>query len=200
MKKGTWLFLGCILAVACGRAPKAPPTPALTAVGTAVGAEASELMGPDGGILASADGALSLRVPPGALAVPTSLTVQAITAEAPGATRAFRLGPEGQTFLSPVELVLSFREEDVAGSAAEALEVGFQNANGSWSVREDFALDAAARTLTGTTTHFSDWSMLQGVSAATGRSQGQGSEGRHPGGEQLRSGGRGRADFAQSFL
>ena len=58
--------------------------------------------------------------------------------------RAWRLGPEGQTFLTPVQLVIAYGDDDVNGSAPEVLEIGFQNTDGTWSVLNDFTLDATA--------------------------------------------------------
>lgn len=159
------LMVAVGLFASCGASPtpKKPPTPQVTSVGKPSGAIVSTEIGPAGGTLSSADGKLSVRVPAGALSANATLTVQSISAEAPGAVRAWRLGPEGQTFLAPVELVVTYGNGEVAGSAAELLEVGFQNTDGVWSVLKQITLDSTAKTVTAKTTHFSDWSLLQGI-------------------------------------
>jgi hypothetical protein len=71
----------------------------------------SATLGPDGGTFASADGRLSLEVPPGAVAQPTALSIRELVM--PNGSWGWTLGPEGQTFAVPVKAHVSL-------SAAEA--------------------------------------------------------------------------------
>jgi len=120
-------------------------------------------IGPAGGTVVSSDGLLTLTFPANAVEAPTMISVQSISAEAPGAVRAWRLAPEGATFKAPVQLAMKFSDADTHGSAPEALEVGYQQADGVWGVLKLANLDTAGKLLTATTTHFSDWSLLQGL-------------------------------------
>jgi len=138
-------------------------TPQVTEVGTPSGERVEALIGSDGGTISSIDGMFTIRVPAHALEQETTVSIQAISVQAAGAVRAWRLAPEGTTFAKPVELVISYGSADVAGSAAEALNLGYQNPDGSWSVIKQTTLDTDARTLTASSRHFSDWSLLQGL-------------------------------------
>jgi hypothetical protein len=115
-------------------------------------------IGPDGGELASADGILRVVIPAGALTAPTLLSVTPITNEAPGGLAgAYRLGPEGQAFDSPVEVVFTFADEDLVGSTLDALGVAYQDEANQWHFLTGVTRDAGAHELSAATTHFSDW-------------------------------------------
>ncbi|HWP35552.1 MAG TPA: hypothetical protein VNM66_08145 [Thermodesulfobacteriota bacterium] len=119
-------------------------------------------IGPDGGTITSTDGRLTLHVPAGALSAPTEISLQPITSTAPhGVAGAWRLGPEGQTFAQPVQLVFRYTEADLAGRAEGGLGAAFQDAQGFWQAVGAVALDASARTLTVSTDHFSDWTLFE---------------------------------------
>ena len=61
-------------------------------------------------------------------------------------------------FSVPAELKLALTDEDLVGTAPEFLSWGVQTAEGLWEV-QDSTVDAAARTLSVATTHFSRWSV-----------------------------------------
>jgi hypothetical protein len=144
--------------------PSTPREPAHTAVGTPTGPLVSQTIGAGGGTIASADGALTVTIPAGALAVDQTVGVQAISPQSPGATgAAYRLTPEGTTFAQPVTLVMNYDAADLSGSAPELLWIASQQADRSWLLATGVTLDPAAQTLTVATTHFSDWTMLQGL-------------------------------------
>ncbi|MBX3190891.1 MAG: hypothetical protein KF819_28105 [Labilithrix sp.] len=134
--------------------------PAVTDVGTPTGQAVTRTIGPSGGTLSSADGKLEIVVPPGALTVDTELSITPISATAPGALAAWRLGPEGTTFGAPVSLRFSASDADLAGSESEALRLGTQRADRTWAILT--AAERDGKTLTVRTTHFSDWSALLG--------------------------------------
>jgi hypothetical protein len=130
----------------------------VTPVGTATGAPATATIGTQGGTLTSPDGVLKLTVPPRAVTTNTQFSIQPITNLAPGGVAGgYRLLPEGQTFLAPVELALAYTDQHLAGSAPEALGVAFQDAQSQWHKLKTIVLDTTAKTVKGTTTHFSDW-------------------------------------------
>lgn len=146
-----------------------PPTPAVTAVGTVTGAPVTGTIGAQGGTLKSADGSLTLTVPPGAVATNTQFSIQPITNLAPGGIAGgYRLLPDGQTFVAPVELALTYTDQDVAGSAPEVLGIAFQDQQGRWNKLKTVSLDTATKTLKATTTHFSDWVRVRGFFLSPG--------------------------------
>ena len=138
--------------------------PTETAVGAPSGAAASQSIGPAGGTLASTDGVVSLTIPAGALSAATTLTIQPIAAMAPGATgTAYRLGPDGTQFATPVSLTFTYTDEQMIGSAPEVSWIAYQEAGGAWRYVDDLDLDTTARTLTAQITHFSDWTHVLGL-------------------------------------
>jgi hypothetical protein len=151
----------CLLsAAACGEKAGKPiaARPVPTPQGTPVGAPVGVSIGPQGGTVASADGRLTVRVPPGAIPAATSFSVQQITNPAPGGLgSAYRLEPHGVTFLKPVKFTFI---AGWSGAAIDKLTIAFQEAGGFWLHARDVKRDAAAKTLTVATTHFSDWTIV----------------------------------------
>ncbi len=106
-----WMLLGaCALLPACGdndgggssSAPPPPTTPL-----------ASALVGPEGGTVEVADAAspyagTRIVIPPGALATPTTLTIDPAPGELPEDIWAFRFGPEGTTLLAPARVSIKY--------------------------------------------------------------------------------------------
>ncbi|GGO38721.1 hypothetical protein [Deinococcus humi] len=160
------LFLLSAALVACGghnptdeEPTPTPPAPTFP-VGTPTGEAARATVGPEGGTVSSADGKLSLRIPAGALATFTEITVQPITSTVPNAVGgAYRLGPEGVTFKQPVGL--TFKYDEAQESTASVLAVTTQDGQGAWQAHLDTAQDREANTLTVQTNHFSDWSWAE---------------------------------------
>lgn len=140
------------------------PEPQATAPGTPNGAATNAIIGAAGGTLSSSDGALSIDIPAGALASDTDITIQPITNTAWGGIGGgYRLTPDGLTFAQPVDLVYDVAPEDLAGSAPAFLGVAFQTDEGFWQVVESASYDESAGTFTATTTHFTDYSLIQGL-------------------------------------
>jgi len=142
--------------------PTHPGTP--TARGTPQGTASSALIGADGGSVASADGRIRVTVPAGAFAAPTTVEIQPITNTAHGGFgSAYRITPEGLS--TPVPMTISFNADDAAldGSALNALRIATQDAQGRWSAQRAPQRDAAARTVSVSTTHFSDWAVTTDI-------------------------------------
>ena len=138
-------------------------SPAMTSTGTATGPSVSQSIDPAGGSITSADKRLTVTIPPGALAASTTLTIQPITNQSPGGlSTAYRLGPEGLTFLTPVAISFQYSSADLAGTVPDALMIAFQDAQGYWEAQSSATLDTTHQTLTVQSSHFSDWSMLAG--------------------------------------
>jgi hypothetical protein len=135
-------------------------TPAVTAVGTPLGQPVTATIGAAGGTLSSADGALQLTVPAGALSTNTALSVQALSTTAPGSVLAFRLTPEGTTFSAPATITFHFAADALQGSSTSALGVAYQDADHHWRTLLNPTLKD--QTISVKTTHLSDWSLVRG--------------------------------------
>lgn len=148
------LLLGLLGACSSGPRPVEPePTPR----GTPTGDPVTATIGPEGGSLASADGVLTLEVPPGTVEAPTEFGIQPITNTARGLGSGYRLTPEGRTFPKPVKLTFRYAEEELEGARPEGLGLAFQDGKGVWWAHLGSTVDPVTRTLTVETRHFSDW-------------------------------------------
>ena len=179
MKRSLSWILISLLFVSCGGDDSAgpgnggnnnnPTDPTPTAVGTPDGTASSGTIGTGGGSIDSDDGLFTLTVPAGALASDTEITVQPITNTAWGGIgKGYRLTPDGLTFAAPVELSFKVAPEDLTGSSHDALDVATQNDAGVWYILKNRSYDDVTGTLTATTTHFTDYSMLEGFQIIPG--------------------------------
>jgi hypothetical protein len=135
-------------------------TPAGAPIGTAV----HKVMDQKGGELTSADGILKVIIPEGALETAKEISIQPLTNELPGGIgNAFRILPHGEQFKKPVTIQFRYKEEDLAATLPEFLDVACQNAEGSWEIQTHPAVDKVNRTLTVTTVHFSDWGYFKSL-------------------------------------
>ena len=142
--------------------PSTGGTPEPTPVGIPMGPAMNVRIGPAGGTAASADGNLSVTIPAGALATDTTVSVQAITNNAPGGLgTAYRLGPSGMRFSSPVTLRFTYPSDSV--QVPELLGVAFQDTDNIWYAMPDFSVDSTARTVSAPINHFSDWTDFEKV-------------------------------------
>jgi hypothetical protein len=133
------------------------PTP----VGIPEGDVAKKDIGPQGGSLTSADGRLTLNVPPNVLSAKIAFAIQPISNTAVnGHGSAYRLEPNGQTFTAPIEISLRYDDQDLQGTVPEAFSIAYQDSQGAWRAPKTLHLDKDKKTLTVSTLHFSDWSFL----------------------------------------
>ena len=117
-------------------------------------------IGPAGGTIRSADGTVTLEIPPGALGSMTPVEIQPIANTAPGGLgAAFRLTPAGTTCSVPMQLTFALTPADLQGTTLEAIGVGYAGPDG-WRSFDDVERTTAAVSIR--TTHFSDWSRLLG--------------------------------------
>jgi hypothetical protein len=145
-------------------APQGNPAPTATAVGVAVGSATSATIGAAGGSVSTPDGKIAVTIPAGALSSNTVIGIQPLTNTAHGKIgAAYRLTPEGQTFVHPVTLRFTYTDDDLSGTAAEFLGAAFQTAAGFWQWAGAATVDTAARTVSVATSHFSDWSNVKGL-------------------------------------
>jgi len=137
------------------------PTPVYTPAspGTPTGTLVTQTIDANGGSVASADGRLALTIPAGALSAATDITIQPITNTGPnGEGLAYRLLPDGTTFAVPVTLNFNLSDTETAGIDHDFIAT--QHADGLWYVLSGLQRDAASKTLSVTTTHFTDYADL----------------------------------------
>ncbi len=131
--------------------------------GTATGPAVEATIGPAGGTLSAGDGRASVSIPAGALAAATTISIQPVTNTAPGGRGlSYRFAPSGVVFSAPVQITFSFTDADLIGSSPGALGVGFQDEQGFWHAVRDTVRDDAAKKVSASSTHFSDWSYFVG--------------------------------------
>lgn len=148
-----------------GSGPAEWPAAATTGTGTPIGNTAVATIGAAGGTLMSEDSRVSLTIPAGALSADVQVGIQRISAEAPSGVRAYRLTPDGQTFAAPITVQMRFDSALTAGSAPELMTIATQLANGTWELLRPSAvtLNSGSSAFDFQTTHFSDYTMLQGL-------------------------------------
>lgn len=136
----------------------------VTDVGTPQGEKLTRDIGPAGGTLASADGRFTLTIPQNALTETIAFSIQPITDKADGGLGlAYRLEPSGKTFKPPLQIAVKYDEKDLEGTIPEALSLAYQDQTGAWRAQNAAVLDNAAKTVTFSTTHFSDWLLLRTI-------------------------------------
>lgn len=137
------------------------PEPTITPVGTNDGTAITKTIGSAGGGVISADGAIELIIPPGALATNTDITIQPITNNIPtGRGKAYRFTPDGQQFSKDITIKFHYTDEDAAVTKPEYMQVAFQNADGTWKVVNKVTNDVAAKTINASVNHFTDFSQF----------------------------------------
>ncbi len=139
--------------------PAAPTGTAMTPIGEPEGMVTTQTIGSAGGVVSSPGDRIVLTIPPGALAAPTDITIQAIGNPMPGGIgQAFRLGPDGTSFAVPIRITMNLSAADLNGTAPRFLRIASQNVAGEWQADTGKqTIDAAAKSVTMTSSHFSDW-------------------------------------------
>ena len=142
-------------------APPIDENPIPTAVGEAAGAVVTKQIGVNGGGITSADGKVELQIPAGALSGNTSISIQAITNNAPnGISNAYRFTPDGMKFSTAATLKIHYTAGDIAGSLPDLLGIAFQDSTGLWWRVNNFTNDQANKTISVPMLHFSDWTLF----------------------------------------
>ena len=129
-----------------------------------IGQSVSKVIGPSGGELSNADGAITVTVPAGSFLEDKTVSIQEITNEAHGAKgRAFRIRPEGIETSVPMTVSFRYTPDTLRGTTLDALGIAYQDATQVWHAYSRPEVNASAMTLSVPTTHFSDWSLVTGV-------------------------------------
>lgn len=178
MKKYCLLYLLCMMmAHACKKSPGSPglisrPEPIVSGKGIPEGSPVRKTIGPAGGSLATADGLVTITVPPGAVAANTEFSIQPITNTLTGdpAMLNYRLTPEGTTFPKPVRVAFRYDQAGYSGMAENGIYLAYQTAAGTWKAVPS-ALNKQAKTVNIATTHFSDWSIVASLNLVPGKKE-----------------------------
>ncbi|MGX5816581.1 hypothetical protein ACWKWU_00200 [Chitinophaga lutea] len=155
--------LCCLTACFSGNGEAADPTtmriPFRAEAGQPVGEAVRSVIGPEGGQLSHPAG-LTMLVPPGTVARPTAFSIQPLSNTNPGGKgAAYRLLPHG-SFTRPVTLRFVYDKTIPDHAPAGIIAMAYQNDHGIWLAQPGCKTDAATRTVTLETQHFSDWSVF----------------------------------------
>ncbi|MEQ1565149.1 MAG: hypothetical protein ABMA64_05885 [Myxococcota bacterium] len=146
--------------------PRGEAQPWVAPVGEPLGEPTEVVIGSDGGTLVA--GPVTVTVPPGAVPADTTFSATPIRSTAPAALGdAIRLGPD-LDFAEPLRVTFTYTEDQLAGTAAEALLIGWQLDTGVWAASDAPELDPAEASITVETDHLSDWSLVAGASLRPG--------------------------------
>ena len=105
-----------------------------------------------------------LSIPAGALVSNTTIGIQAISNKAHGKVGgAYRLTPDGQSFLKPVTLTFTYSEADLDGTAPQFLGAAFQTVGGFWKWLGVATVNTANKIVSVNTSHFTDFSTVKGL-------------------------------------
>ena len=95
---------------------------AATSVGVPTGPSTTKSIGPEGGSLTSADGRISVNVPPNAVAAAVDFGVQPITNLGQGGVgSAYRLEPSGQKFARSIKVSFRYDAQGFKDAVPESL-------------------------------------------------------------------------------
>lgn len=137
-----------------------PYIPMTYSAGIPDGMLVQKSIGPAGGTIASADGKISLSIPAGAVAAPTNFSIQSISNTMPlGGGPSFRLLPDNVAFSKPATLTFTYDEAMLDGREEEALDIAYQDVEGTWKALNKTLQDTARHTLTVQTTGLHDYSI-----------------------------------------
>ena len=138
--------------------------PVRTAIGTPTGPGVTQVIGAAGGSIVSGDGRVSVIIPAGALGSNQSIGIQPISGNSPAHVGAgYRLTPDGITFSRPVQVSFAFSPEYGAANTVVNYGVAFQEPTGAWRWIDEVVRDSVGRTVTASTTHFTDYSLVFGA-------------------------------------
>lgn len=121
-------------------------------------------LGPDGGTLSFADGAVTLTVPAGALSQDVTFSV-APTNAFPASERVvggtvYEIGPAGTTFAQPAELSIAYDEGQIPAGVDESSLALHKVESDAWSRIDGSAANTGADGVSGRITSLSTWGVL----------------------------------------
>lgn len=176
-KQITYFLLNLLLLTACkentdpapgndGPDNANPPAGAgaIQPVGAPAGVPVIKNIGPAGGTIASQDGRFTVTVPAGALDKEVAISMQPITnTNGSGIGSGYRMLPDGQQFIKPVSMIMSYSDEEIEGTIPEALGIAYQNTKGVWMSVVGVQLDKDRKKASIEVSHFTDFTFFKYV-------------------------------------
>lgn len=152
----------------CRKNPTTPTPatqkPAVRPVGQPIGNAVSFQVTSSGGQFTSADHSIEITVPAGAVSSATTFNLQEVENTCLGSVgKSFSITPHVAEFAKPVTIKFSYEASADAVSLPEALNVAYQDAEGIWRAVPNVLLDKNAKSVTITTTHFSNWALFESL-------------------------------------
>lgn len=122
------------------------------------------ISGPAGATITGAGGAVTLIVPPGAVAQNTAFTVTPLPAPPAGLAdfvvgTGYSLGPDGVDFTQPITVRLRYETANLPPGTEPAQLVVWRHNGASWTPLSGAAVDVVARLVSGQTSHFSSFAI-----------------------------------------
>jgi len=121
----------------------------------------SQVIGPSGGTLTFASGAVTLTFPAGAVPSNTTITIQRSTSAPSSSTMipslAYDFGPEGTMFSAPVYLTIHYNPSEIPAGVSESDLRLCKVSGGAWAGLVVSSVDTSAHTVTGLLTGFSSY-------------------------------------------
>jgi hypothetical protein len=129
----------------------------------------TQSIGNEGGELKGSDGILTLAIPDGAITTETKVGIE-VTSEvaANGIGKVYTLTPEGTEFEKPISVSFQYTDEDIKDISPARLAIAFKKEDNTWRVMRTLSSDNTTKTVTTETTHFSQWSLIDGAPFITG--------------------------------
>lgn len=123
-----------------------------------------KIIGPEGGTVSSEDGRLQVVIPAGALKQNQEIGIQPISNANPaGNGVAYRLSPHEKKFTKPVTLRFSYKRNDGSTGHPDLQGIAYQGNDGTWISVGGGSIDTVRKTISVSTTHFSDWSQFESM-------------------------------------
>ncbi|GAB3999902.1 hypothetical protein GCM10028807_51460 [Spirosoma daeguense] len=137
-----------------------PEVPTAFPIGQPTGGETTFTVTSAGGDYDLPDNSLKLTIPAGAVSTPTKITIQPVEATAPaGLGQSFRLLPHDIQFKKPITVQLSYADVATKMGSTQALGLAYQDEKGFWKFAANPVVNKNRKTVSVTTTHFSDWTL-----------------------------------------
>lgn len=118
----------------------------LATVATGCDAWGGDGVGPEGGVVVSADGRMALEIPAGALEETVEITIEVAEGIDGAMAPVYVIEPMGLTFQYPTELVFDYDAEALGDNDPEALELVTQRELG-WDYLPDRKVDQDDHTI-----------------------------------------------------
>jgi hypothetical protein len=118
------------------------------------------VLGPRGGVVASADGRFTLEIPAGALDHDVAITIDEIECEQPTAIdTCYAIGPVGLPLLLPGTIVYDLDPEELDGLSPAELTVLTERER-AWKPLADHRIDMAQAQLTASAVYLSSYAVV----------------------------------------